>query len=60
MAKDESVSQVTSMKTAFEIEALAGQLNLKNQAYVLNTINTLLFAQQSAEEFNGNILSTEK
>ncbi len=35
------------VKSSFEIEALAKQLNSRNQSYVLNTINTLLFCQQS-------------
>ena len=35
-----------NVRTAIEIGTLAGQLNVTNQAYVLNTINALLFSQQ--------------
>jgi hypothetical protein len=31
------------------IGPLASQLSIKNQSYVLNTINALLFAQQDSE-----------
>lgn len=41
--------QTTTIKTAFEIGSLAGQLSPKNQSYVLNTINALLFSQQTNE-----------
>ena len=40
----------TNIKTAFEIGALAGELNIRNQMYVLNTINALLFSQQINEK----------
>ncbi|CAM2078613.1 MAG: Superfamily II DNA and RNA helicase [uncultured Clostridium sp.] len=42
-------TQQTNIKTAFEIGSLAGQLTRKNQSYVLNTINALLFSQQTNE-----------
>lgn len=35
------------VKTAIEIGTMAGQLTTKNQSYVLNTINALLFSQQA-------------
>lgn len=38
-----------TIKTAMEIGNLSGQLSPQNQAYVLNTINTLLFSQQCNE-----------
>ena len=38
--------QTPAIKTAVEIGSLASQLNPRNQSYVLNTINALLFAQQ--------------
>lgn len=41
--------QQAAIKTAFEIGSLAGQLTIKNQSYVLNTINALLFSQQTNE-----------
>lgn len=41
-----------NIKTAIEIGSLAGQLIPSNQAYVLNTINTLLYSQQCQK--NGN------
>ena len=40
----------TNIKTAFEIGALAGELNIRKQMYVLNTINALLFSQQINEK----------
>lgn len=43
-------TQQSTIKTAFEIGSLAGQLNPKNQLYVLNTINALLFSQQINEK----------
>ncbi|HID0769608.1 TPA: hypothetical protein ACXC99_003705 [Clostridium botulinum] len=43
-------TQQTTIKTAFEIGSLVGQLNPKNQSYVLNTINALLFSQQTNEK----------
>ncbi|WP_158297342.1 hypothetical protein [Paenibacillus antibioticophila] len=39
--------KASPIKTAFEIGSLAGQLTPQNQSYVLNTINALLFSQQS-------------
>lgn len=42
--------QQTTIRTAFEIGSLAGQLSPKNQSYVLNTINALLFSQQTNEK----------
>ncbi|GAC41687.1 hypothetical protein [Paenibacillus popilliae] len=49
--------QITAVKAAFEIGLLAGQLTPKNQSYVLNTINALLFSQEtndkSAQEQKG-------
>lgn len=41
-----------TIKTAMEIGNLSGQLSPQNQAYVLNTINTLLFSQQCNENKN--------
>ena len=35
------------VKTAGEIAALAGRLTPSDQSYVLNTINALLYSQQS-------------
>ena len=40
----------STIKTAFEIGSLAGQLNPRNQLYILNTINALLFSQQTNEK----------
>ena len=37
-------------KTTAKITNLAGQLNPRNQSYVLNTINALLYAQQASKE----------
>ena len=42
----------TAIKTAFEIGALAEKLSIQNQLYVLNTINTLLFSQNTNIEEN--------
>lgn len=42
----------TTIKTAFEIGALAEKLSIQNQLYVLNTINTLLFSQNTNIEEN--------
>lgn len=39
-------NKTASIKSAPEIGSLASRLNLKNQSYVLNTINALLFSQQ--------------
>lgn len=39
-----------TLKTSSEISSLAAQLNAQNQAYVLNTINALLFSQQVNEK----------
>lgn len=36
-----------TIKTAIEIGSLAGQLTPSNQAYVLNTINALLYSQMN-------------
>lgn len=41
MTKNDS----TLVKNAIEIGALAGQLSPEHQAFVLNTINTLLYSQ---------------
>lgn len=49
MENEKRANPTNTIKAAFEIGALAGQLNQKNQSYVLNTINALLFAQQSIE-----------
>ena len=49
----------STIKTAFEIGSLAGQLNPRNQLYVLNTINALLFSQQINEK-EDNKNSNEK
>ncbi|WP_333861934.1 hypothetical protein [Clostridium sp.] len=38
--------QALVIKTGVEIGSLISQLNSRNQSYVLNTINALLFAQQ--------------
>ncbi|MFL0198140.1 hypothetical protein ACJDU8_21610 [Clostridium sp. WILCCON 0269] len=46
--------QIT-IKTAVEIGSLASQLNTRNQSYVLNTINALLFAQQTNERKDINL-----
>lgn len=40
----------TRVKTGMEIGILAGQLTSINQAFVLNTINALLFCQQTNNE----------
>lgn len=40
------------VKTPFEIGSLVEKLNLKNQSYVLNTIDALLFAQSSSSGEN--------
>lgn len=42
------------IKSEKDISILAGQLNHKNQSYILNTIDTLLFAQQTAERSSEN------
>ena len=49
-------TQSTTVKTALEIGSLARQLDRRNQSYVLNTIDALLFSQQvneSEEETDG-------
>lgn len=43
----EEKKKETTTRTAVEIGTLAGQLTPTNQAYVLNTINALLFSQQT-------------
>ena len=50
MENVKSANSSDRLSTVFEIKKLASQLNHKNQAYILNTINALLFAQQSTEE----------
>lgn len=40
------MNEPPTIKAAVEIGSLASQLNPRNQSYVLNTINALLFAQQ--------------
>ena len=47
---EEKATSPNEMKSAFEIGAMASRLSPKNQAYVLNTINALLFAQQTVKE----------
>lgn len=42
--------QTTSVKTAVEIGWLSGQLTPKNKSYVLNTINALLFSQETDDK----------
>lgn len=49
------MEQLENIKTAYEIGLLAGKLTPSNQAYVMNTINTLLFSQQSHQEKMNNI-----
>ena len=45
--KEENMNkQALVIKTGVEIGSLISQLNSRNQSYVLNTINALLFAQQ--------------
>ena len=44
------IDKQNAIKTAVEIGNLASALEPRNQAYILNTINTLLFAQQSNQE----------
>ncbi|RPF42070.1 hypothetical protein EDD70_2812 [Hydrogenoanaerobacterium saccharovorans] len=43
-------NKTATIKSAPEIGSLASRLNLKNQSYVLNTINALLFSQQLKQE----------
>jgi len=45
MTKEEE----STVKTAMEIGNLAAQLSPKDQAYVLNTINTLMFSRQTEQ-----------
>lgn len=40
------MNEPTTIKTAVEIGSLASQLNPRNLAYILNTLEALLFAQQ--------------
>jgi hypothetical protein len=47
------------MREAIKIGDLIGQLNLKNQTYVLNTINALLFSQQIREDDVKKTISTK-
>lgn len=49
----------TRVKTGMEIGILAGQLTSINQAFVLNTINALLFCQQTNNE-NSNTTQNKK
>lgn len=56
MEKAKIMTTHNDMKAAFEIGTLASQLNPKNQSYVLNTINALLFAQQSIEGSGDNAI----
>jgi hypothetical protein len=46
----------TTIKTAVEIGALAGQLTPNNQYYVLNTINALLYSQNVSKGENDKSL----
>lgn len=39
-----------TLKSAIEIGQMASMLNAKNQSYVLNTINALLYSQQVNKE----------
>lgn len=39
-----------AIKSAIEIGTLAGQLTPSNQTYVLNTINALLYSQQTNQQ----------
>ncbi len=48
------MESLENIKTAYEIGLLAGKLTSNNQAYVLNTINALLFSQQSYQEKSNN------
>lgn len=43
-------TQSIVVKTAMEIGSLAAQLCPKDQAYVLNTLNTLLFSRQTEQQ----------
>lgn len=44
------MQQLEEIKVAYEIGTLASKLNERNKAYVMNTINALLFSQQSYQE----------
>ena len=43
-------NEQNTVKTAMEIGNLASVLEPQNQVYVLNTINALLFAQESTKK----------
>lgn len=50
------MQQLEEIKVAYEIGTLASKLNERNKAYVMNTINALLFSQQPHQEsVNNNI-----
>lgn len=48
------MAQSENIKTSYEIGLLVGKLTANNQAYVMNTINALLFSQQT-QKMNNNI-----
>lgn len=48
------------IKNACEIGAMAGALTVRNQRYVLNTINALLFAQSNEEDISSDKPNPQK
>jgi len=50
----------TVVKTGVEIGILASRLTSINQAFVLNTINAMLFCQQQSQIIESNIKEEEK
>lgn len=44
------MNDYTEYKTMVEIGSLSSLLTPRNQSYVLNTINALLFGQQTSKE----------
>ncbi len=50
----------TVVKTGVEIGILASRLTSINQAFVLNTINAMLFCQQQSQIIESNTKEEEK